>query len=283
MSNINIVFQEKGKSDKIIKGKTNMTFSELIQSYFKNICASKKERMTKIFVFKGNEHSPEESLTLNELGLHDYSVIEVQSSEQPLIGHIEPPKKGKPPQERPQEEPQEENEQEPQEGLLEKLKNNPMFAPLLSQEHLQRHECEFKFIPNLLPVLYSGGIVTDETMTNPSTWRKFLNPMIHIDPSFFDELSVEKKECQNGLIKFIVTFPKPKVGTECFFAILYFDEEKQSSYFTLELELGKDFGTTEESGLICGQEGSQHLNFNKVCKVDKEEFENAVKEIYNEE
>ena len=59
--------------------------------------------------------------------------------------------------------------------------------------------------------------------------------------------------------------------------------EKHSSYFTLEFELGKDFRTTEESGLICGQDGSQHLNFNKVCKVDKEEFENAVKEIYNEE
>ena len=137
MSTINIVFQEKGKSNKIIKGKTNMTFSELIQSYFKNICASKKERMTKIFVFKDNEHSSEESSTLNELGLHDYSVIEVHSSEQPLTGHIEPPKKEKPPQEELEEEPQEVLEKELQEVPLEKLKNNPMFAPLLSYEHLQ--------------------------------------------------------------------------------------------------------------------------------------------------
>jgi len=313
MSTINIVFQEKGNNNRIIKAKTNMAFSELIQRYFKNICASKKDKMTKIFVFNGSEHSPEESSTLNELGLHDYSVIEVQSNEKTIIGSYKPQKKQEPPKEepqekspQPQEEPQEEEaqkeeiqeeepqEEEPQEeepqkeepqeeSPLDQLKNNPLFAPLLSQEHLQRHECEFKFIPNFLPVLYSGGIVTDETMINPSTWRQFLNPMMHIDPLFFDELSVEKKELENGIIKFIITFPKPKVGTECFFAILYFDEEKRSNYFTLELELGKDFGSTEGSGLICGQDGSKHLNFNRVCKADKEEFENAVKEIYNED
>ena len=73
MSTINIVFQEKGKNNIIIKGKTNMSFSELIQSYYKNICASKKDKMTKLFFIKGAEHSPEESSTLNELGLHDYS------------------------------------------------------------------------------------------------------------------------------------------------------------------------------------------------------------------
>ena len=319
MSTINIVFQEKGNNNRIIKGKTNVAFSELIQSYYKNICASKKDKMTKIFVFNGSEHSPEESSTLNELGLHDYSVIVVQSNEKTTIGSYKPPKKQEPqkvePQEKPtqpkeepqeeelqkeehqeeqeqeehQEEPeQEEHQEEPEqeehqeESPLNQFMNNPLFAPLLSKEHIQRHECEFKFIPNLLPVLYSGGIVTDEIMTNPSTWRQFLNPMIHIDPSFFDELSVEKKELENGTIKFIITFPKPKVGTECFFAILYFDGEKNSNYFTLELELGKDFGSTEGTGLICGQDGSKHLNFNRVCKADKEDFENAVEEIYNE-
>ena len=317
MSTINIVFQEKGNKNVIIKGKINNTFSELIQSYYKNICASKKEKMTKIFVFNGSEHSPEESSTLNELGLHDYSVIVVQSNEKNVIVSYKPIKKQEPPKEELQqkspllhEEPQKEEikevelqkeetqevehqkeehqeeleQEEPQEeSSLEQLKKNPLYAPLLSQEHLQRNECEFKFIPNLLPVLYSGGIVTDEIMINPSSWRIFLNPMTHIDPLFFDELSVEKKELENGIIKFIITFPKPKVGTECFFAILYFDEEKRSNYFTLELELGNDFGSTEGSGLICGQDGSKHLNFNRVCKANKEDFENAVKEIYNED
>ena len=312
MSTINIVFQEKGKNNKIIKGKTNMTFSELIQSYYKNICASKKDKISKKFVFKGNEYYPEECTALNELGLHDYSVIEIKlvtesykeppqkkPKEEPQKKEFqeekpkeEPPQEEKPQEEPPQEEgpeqeepPQEEPEQEePQGGSpLDQLKNNPLFAPLLSKEHLQRHECEFKFIPNFLPVLYSGGIVSDEIMVNPSNWKTFLNPIMHIDPLFFDELTVEKKELENGKIKFIITFPKPKVGTECYFAILYFDEEKNSTYFTLELELGKDFGSTEGSGLICGQEGSQHLNFKRVCKADKEEFENAVKEIYNED
>ena len=117
MSTINIVFQEKGKNNRIIKGKTNMSFSELIQSYYKNICASKKDKMTKIFLIKGTEHSPEEGSTLNELGLHDYSEIEIQSTEKAVTGTSEPPRqKEEPPaqEEAPQEEepPQEEPPQE---------------------------------------------------------------------------------------------------------------------------------------------------------------------------
>ena len=121
MSTINIVFQEKGKNNRIIKGKTNMSFSELIQSYYKNICASKRDKLTKIFLIKGTEHSPEEGSTLNELGLHDYSEIEIQSTEKAVTGSSEPPKKKEEPQqeeppqeEPPQEEPQEEQPQEEQ-------------------------------------------------------------------------------------------------------------------------------------------------------------------------
>ena len=115
MSQINIVFQEKGKQNVIIKGKTNMTFSELILAYFKFICASKKDRMTKLFCVKGNQISQEESQTLNELGLHDYSEIEIQSTEKIVTGSSEPPKKKEEPahEEPPQEEaPQEEAPQE---------------------------------------------------------------------------------------------------------------------------------------------------------------------------
>ena len=114
MSTINIVFQEKGKKNVIIKGKTNMSFSELIQGYYKNICASKKDKMTKLFFIKGTEHSPEETSTLNELGLHDYSEIEIKSTEKAVTGSSEPPKKQEAPQEEPPQEepPQEEPPQE---------------------------------------------------------------------------------------------------------------------------------------------------------------------------
>ena len=60
MSTIHIVFTEYRKQNVIIKGKTNMTFEELIMSYFKFICPSKREKMTKLFVIKGTEHSPKE-------------------------------------------------------------------------------------------------------------------------------------------------------------------------------------------------------------------------------
>ena len=42
---INLVFKEKGKQNVIIKGSPDMPFSELIQKYFKNICASKKDKI----------------------------------------------------------------------------------------------------------------------------------------------------------------------------------------------------------------------------------------------
>ena len=120
MSTINIVFQEKGKNNIIIKGKTSMPFSELIQAYYKNICASKKDKMTKLFVIKGSEVSPDDSQTLSEHGLHDYSQVEIQSTEKAAtepkqdapqeVVHEEPPQEEPPQEEPPQEEPPQEEE-----------------------------------------------------------------------------------------------------------------------------------------------------------------------------
>ena len=124
MSSINIVFQEKGKGNLIIKGKSNMPFSELIQTYYKKICASKKEKMTKLFVIKGTEHSPEESTTLSELGLRDYSEIEIQSTEKAVTAPREDQKKQEQPQEQPQEEVHEEQPQEEQPQEEQPQENN---------------------------------------------------------------------------------------------------------------------------------------------------------------
>ena len=165
---------------------------------------------------------------------------------------------------------------------LDELRNNPIFAPLFSMEHLQRHQFEFQFLPNLIPVLYSSGIINDDTMINPTSWKNYSGPNVQIDPKFLEQISVTKKELNSGVKKFLITFPQPKVGTECFFAILYFDEQKKSNYFTLELELGNDFGSGEGAGLICGQEGSKHLNFRRVCKANLDDFEKCVQQLYNE-
>ena len=159
---------------------------------------------------------------------------------------------------------------------------NPIIAPTLTVDHLRRHTCEFVFMPNILPSLYSEGIIDDDIMTNPPSWIDYLVGMSKLtDPNFLYQISVQKKELQNGMKKFLFTFPEPEVGTECYYAILYFDHNLNWNYFTLELELGHEFGSPEGSGLVCGQEGIRHLNFNKICKADMKEFEECVEELYD--
>jgi hypothetical protein len=119
MSTIKIVFQEKGKNNEIILGKPAMPFSELVQLYYKKICASKKDKMTKIFLIKGTEHSPDESSTLAELDMHDMAQVEIQSTEKAVTGSSEPPKKEEPPQEEVHHEEPPQEEEQPQEEIHE--------------------------------------------------------------------------------------------------------------------------------------------------------------------
>ena len=100
----NVVFQEKSKANVIIQGKPKMSVSELVHIYYKKVCASKKEKMTKKLYFQGNEISPEEGTLLSELGMKDYSVVEIRLGEQMTTApYVPPQKKEEPPQ---QEEPQ---------------------------------------------------------------------------------------------------------------------------------------------------------------------------------
>jgi len=155
------------------------------------------------------------------------------------------------------------------------------FAPLLNLEHQNRHELEFMFIPNILTDLYSKGIINDDYIMDASLWKKS-KICKKISPIFLQKICVQKKIMNSGVKKFIFTFPTPKCGCECFFAILYFDEFKNSNYFTLELEFGNDFESKEGHGLVCGQKGLKHLNYFTVCKVNLEDFENSVRKFYNE-
>ena len=116
---INIVFKEKGKQNVIVQGKQKMPFSELIQIYYKKICASKKDKMTKKYVFQGNELSPEEGTLLTELGIKDYSVVEVNSTEPMTSAPHEVPKQEEPPKEEPPQEEPPAEEGQPQEEHVE--------------------------------------------------------------------------------------------------------------------------------------------------------------------
>ena len=128
---INIIFQQKNKANVQIPGKPTMPVSELITKYYKKICASKKEKMIMKFNFNGNELSPEEGKLLKEIGMKDYSCVQItldepmtsapyQPPKQPEPKHEEPPQEEQPQEEPPQEEqppeeqPQEEQPQEEQ-------------------------------------------------------------------------------------------------------------------------------------------------------------------------
>ena len=78
--------------------------------------------------------------------------------------------------------------------------------------------------------------------------------------------------------KFIITFPKPRITPECFYAILYLSSNGYK-YYTLELDIGSSIIFKDGGGIICGQSGSSHLNYGRRCKDDKKEFEKAVQDI----
>ena len=151
---------------------------------------------------------------------------------------------------------------------------------LKNTEHHQRNFIEFTFIPNFIADLFSIGIIDDNIMLNPSTWKYYFENSEIINARFLEKISVKMINLKNGEIKFILIFPPPKYGNECFYAILYFDEFLRPDYYTLELELGNDFDCPEGYGLVCGQKGNDHLNFYSICKVDLEEFQNIVEKLY---
>ena len=111
----NVVFQEKTKANVMIQGKKGMSASELIHVYYKKVCASKKEKMTKKFFFNGREISPEEGTLIGELGMKDYSVVEIRTTEQMATAPYIPPKKEEPKYEEPQQEEQPQYEEPQQE------------------------------------------------------------------------------------------------------------------------------------------------------------------------
>ena len=104
-------------------------------------------------------------------------------------------------------------------------------------KYLDRYTCEFDFIPNTLTSLYIKGKIDDYIMTHPMEWKKLL-PKFGFGYDFgLRNMTVVKSENETKRAKFLITFPKPKVSPDCFYAILYIGKGDYN-YYTLELDLG---------------------------------------------
>ena len=154
-----------------------------------------------------------------------------------------------------------------------------MFADIYKSGYINRYCFEFDFLPNVLPALYQKGEIDDYVMTHPSEWKKILLKKGVRSDWGIDKITVEKLELSDKKTKFIFTFPKPQVSPECFYALLLFDSDLNSTYYTLELDFGSSTIFKEGGGIVCGQKGPKHLNYGRRCKYDLDEFLKHVQEI----
>ena len=146
-------------------------------------------------------------------------------------------------------------------------------------KYFDRYSCEFDFIPNVLTSLYIEGKIDEDIITNPFEWKKILGKRGFRYDFGIRNITVEKsEESTSKKSKFIITFPKPRIVPECFYAILYLSSNGYK-YYTLELDIGSSIIFKDGGGIICGQSGSSHLNYGRRCKDDKKEFEKAVQDI----
>ena len=145
-------------------------------------------------------------------------------------------------------------------------------------KYLNRYSCEFDFIPNVLTSLYMKGNIDEYIMTHPIEWKKILLKSGFRYDFGIKNIRVEKGETNSKKEKFLITFPKPKVTPECFYAILFIDK-KSYNYYTLELDFGSSTIFKEGGGVICGQKGSAHLNYGRRCTDDLKQFEKCVQDI----
>ena len=144
---------------------------------------------------------------------------------------------------------------------------------------LNRYDCEFDFLPNVLPSLYQKDEIDDYVMTHPVEWKKILIKKGIKSDFGINKISVEKEESSDGTIKFIFTFPKPQVTPECFYTVLIFDKNNNWRYYTLELDFGSSTFFKDGGGIVCGQKGPNHLNYGKRCKDNLDEFLKSVQDI----
>lgn len=81
MSDINVIFQQKGEQNTSVKIKLDSKFSELIKNYFKQKCISQKVKQKLKFYFNKKEIMPSSELLLKDLGIRNSSNINVELCE----------------------------------------------------------------------------------------------------------------------------------------------------------------------------------------------------------
>ncbi len=153
-----------------------------------------------------------------------------------------------------------------------------MIHEMYKNKNLDRYACEFDFIPNILTSLWKNGDIDSYIMTNPIEWKKILFKKGIISDFGIEKIKVIEEEINENKRKFIFIFPEPKVTPECFFALLFIDNEGNSNYFTLELDMSSTL-LNIGGGMICGEKGETHLNYGRRCKSNLDDFQKSVQDI----
>jgi len=153
-----------------------------------------------------------------------------------------------------------------------------MIHEMYKNKNLDRYACEFDFIPNILTSLWKNGDIDSYIMTNPIEWKKILLKKGIISDFGIEKIKVIEEEINENKRKFIFIFPEPKVTPECFFALLFIDNEGNSNYFTLELDMSSTL-LNIGGGMICGEKGETHLNYGRRCKSNLDDFQKSVQDI----
>ena len=154
-----------------------------------------------------------------------------------------------------------------------------MIHEMYKNKNLDRYACEFDFIPNILTSLWKNGDIDNYIMTNPIEWKKILLKKGVKSDFGIEKIKVIEEEINENKRKFIFIFPEPKVTPECFFALLFIDNEGNSNYFTLELDMGGLTVFKDGGGIICGQRRTNHLNYGRRCKSNLDDFQKSVQDI----
>ena len=153
-----------------------------------------------------------------------------------------------------------------------------MIHEMYKNKNLDRYACEFDFIPNILTSLWKNGDIDSYIMTNPIEWKKILFKKGIISDFGIEKIKVIEEEINENKRKFIFIFPEPKVTPECFFALLFIDNEGNSNYYTLELDMSSTL-LNIGGGMICGQRRTNHLNYGRRCKSNLDDFQKSVQDI----
>ena len=144
------------------------------------------------------------------------------------------------------------------------------------------YDLEFHFLPEIFEIYektkMNPGINFDEDKLIDIEFIKKQYKSKYIN---WDEFKFEKKELSNNVKEFIYCFGKPNDYPLCYYAIFYVDESnKIYNYFTLEkTDIFK--GKGDDYSCVCGQKGSQHINYGIGCPSNITSFEKIIKIIVN--